>query len=188
MALSGLPLLAASCLAYFSFALRCWRVWACTSSKLWSGRRDIAEYSYHVQLAWRVLSQAWKCRRIVFHVIDSRDRGSDGVGRILEIMPTAITPLVPLSWINMMMVWKCESPEGVWVERFGLFSAPPVLVLSCSQLFPKIPHTFSRLQAQVFRIAEIFCISGTSASFQCRTFWSSAWLLLLPSKGPSTTT
>lgn len=33
MALSGLPLLAASCLAYFSLALRCWGVWACTSSK-----------------------------------------------------------------------------------------------------------------------------------------------------------
>lgn len=35
MALSGFPLLAASCLAYLSFALRCWGVWAMFS---WLGR------------------------------------------------------------------------------------------------------------------------------------------------------
>lgn len=52
MALSGLPLLAASCLAYLSFALRCWGVWACAKSELSSGKLEDQglSVSHHVQL------------------------------------------------------------------------------------------------------------------------------------------
>lgn len=123
VALSGLPLLAASCLAYLSFALRCWGVWACASSELRSGRQGIAEYSYHVQLAGLSLRQTWKCRRVVARVWNS----------LKGYTVVSSTVVVNVGWWWCKRVWKSK---GGWVERLGL--SPHQLSFFMFSNLPKI--------------------------------------------------
>ena len=70
-AVSGLPLLAASCLAYRSFALRCWGVWACLLVSFQVGENE-SFVKYHAQPLGQTLPLGWRCCRMVFRVLGSR--------------------------------------------------------------------------------------------------------------------
>ena len=74
MAFSGFPLLAASCLAYLSFALRCWGVWAYIPNFQRIGPDKTEGES--IRTIFSLVPEDWKCRKGIPHVVGSRDQGS----------------------------------------------------------------------------------------------------------------